>query len=77
MGRDHIAVNQQRLGIVGAALASTCSYTLSAVLTIWLFIRETGSSVREVVMPNTSDFKLLSSLVRPLMSRAPLQQVSE
>jgi len=64
------------LGIVGAALASTCSYTLSAVLTIWLFIRETRSSVREVVIPNSSDFKLLTSLVRSLMSRAPLQQVS-
>lgn len=65
-----------RFGIVGAALASTCSYTLSAILTIWLFIRETGSSVREVVMPNTSDFKLLASLLRPPASRVPLQ-VSE
>lgn len=65
-----------RLGIVGAALASTASYTLSAVLTIRLFIRETATPLREVLIINADDLKLFTSLVRPLLARLRPQQAN-
>ena len=52
------------LNIVGAAIASTVSYSLSALLLIVFFIRETGASVREVLLPTSEDVKILLSVAR-------------
>lgn len=57
------------LNIVGAAIASTVSYTLSAVLLIIFFIRETGASLRQVLLPTSEDVRLLLSLARLRESR--------
>ena len=53
-----------KLNIVGAAIASTVSYSLSALLLIVFFIRETGASVREVLLPTSDDVRMLLSAVR-------------
>ena len=53
-----------KLNIVGAAIASSVSYTLSALLLIVFFIRETGAPLREVLLPTSEDVKILMSVVR-------------
>ena len=53
-----------RFNIVGAAIASTISYTLTAFLLIVFFVRETGASLREVLLPTSEDVKILLSVVR-------------
>jgi stage V sporulation protein B len=53
-----------RLNIVGAAIASTVSYSLSAFLLIVFFKRETGAPLREVLLPTSEDVKLLLSVAR-------------
>lgn len=53
-----------RLNIVGAAIASTVSYTLSALLLIIFFRRETGASVREILLPTSEDVRMLLSVAR-------------
>lgn len=62
-----------RLDIVGASIASTASYSLASVLIIVLFIRETGASLRGVLLPTAEDVRFLSSLARPILRRAGLQ----
>ncbi len=62
-----------KLNIVGASMASTASYSLGAILTVGLFIRETRTSLREVLLPTKEDLRLLFSLARPLLRRAGLQ----
>ena len=52
------------LNIVGAAIASTVSYSLSALLLIIFFIRETGASLREVLLPTSEDLRMLLSVAR-------------
>lgn len=53
-----------RMNIVGAAIASTLSYSLSALLLIIFFIRETGASLREVLLPTSEDVRVLMSVAR-------------
>ncbi len=53
-----------RLNIVGAAIASTVSYSLSALLLMVFFTRETGASLREVLLPTSEDVKILLSVAR-------------
>lgn len=53
-----------RLNIVGAAIASTVSYSLSALLLIIFFRRETGASLREILLPTSEDVRMLLSLAR-------------
>jgi stage V sporulation protein B len=57
-----------RLNIVGAAIASTVSYSFSALMLIIFFVRETGAPLREVLLPTSEDVKLLMSLARPRLS---------
>ena len=57
-----------KLGIVGASIASTVSYSVSALMLIVFFVRETGSSLRQVLLLSSGDLKLLLSLVRPRLS---------
>jgi O-antigen/teichoic acid export membrane protein len=53
-----------KLNIVGAALASTASYSLSAFMLIGFFKRETGASVRQILLPTGEDVRMLLSLLR-------------
>jgi O-antigen/teichoic acid export membrane protein len=53
-----------KLNIVGAAIASTVSYSLGALLLIVFFIRETGAPLREVLLPTAEDVKILLSVAR-------------
>lgn len=53
-----------RLNIVGAAIASTVSYSLSALLLVVFFRRETRASLREILLPTSEDVKMLLSLAR-------------
>lgn len=57
-----------RLGIVGASIASTVSYSVSALMLIVFFIRETGTSLSQVLLVNKVDLRLLLSVVRPRLS---------
>lgn len=57
-----------RFNIVGAAIASTVSYSFSALMLIIFFIRETGAPLREVLLPTSEDVKLLMAVARPRLS---------
>ena len=63
-----------RLDIVGASLASTASYSVSALLTIFLYTRETGSSLRQLLVPTANDFNFARQLAQPLLRRVGLQR---
>lgn len=53
-----------KLNIVGAAIASTVSYSLSALLLIVFFMRETGAPLREILLPTSEDVRMLLSVAR-------------
>jgi stage V sporulation protein B len=57
-----------KLGIVGASIASTVSYSVSALLLIIFFIGETGASLRQVLLPTSEDLRLLLSVMKPRLS---------
>ena len=57
-----------RLSIVGASIASTVSYSFSALLLVVFFNRETGASLRQVLLPTSEDLRMLLSVVRPRLS---------
>lgn len=59
-----------KLNIVGASIASTVSYSVSALMTTIFFVRETRAPVREILLPTSEDLRVLLSLVR-------LRQTSE
>ena len=63
-----------RLDIVGASLTSTASYSVSAVLTIFLYVRQTGSSLRQLLVPTADDFNFARQLAQPLLRRVGLQR---
>jgi len=65
-----------RFDIVGAAIASTGSYLLSALLTIGFFIRQTGAPARQVLIPTREDLRFTIELAQPLLRRAGLLGVS-
>jgi O-antigen/teichoic acid export membrane protein len=44
-------------GATGAALASTASYTVSAVLTVWVFLRLSTASLGDVLIPRRGDLR--------------------
>jgi O-antigen/teichoic acid export membrane protein len=44
-------------GIVGAAIASALTYLLAAACTLYVFVRDSGLSVRQVLVPRYSDFQ--------------------
>ena len=55
-----------RLDIVGASIASTTSYSLSAALTTFLYVRNTGMRVRDVLLPTADDITFVKQLAQPL-----------
>ena len=58
-----------KFDIVGASLASTASYSVSALLTITLYMRKTGSPLRQILLPTSEDLSFAMRLVRPLRKR--------
>lgn len=57
-----------KLNIVGAAIASAVSYSVSALLLIVFFMRETGAPLREILLPTAEDVRMLLSVARLRMS---------
>jgi O-antigen/teichoic acid export membrane protein len=58
-----------RLGITGAAIASTVSYTASTILTIGFFIQKTHLRVAEVLLITPQDVSMVGSLLRMIYQR--------
>ena len=63
-----------KLNIVGASIASTVSYSVSALMLIIFFIRQTGVSLRQVLIPNSEDLDVARKLAQPLLRRVGLQR---
>ena len=63
-----------RFGILGASLASTASYSVSAILTIFLYVRKTGSPVRQILFPTAEDFGFALELAQPVLKRVRAQR---
>lgn len=59
------------LGIVGAAIASTLSYTTSTVIILWLFRRESGLSVQQALLTTREDIVFGITLIRSILQRQP------
>jgi O-antigen/teichoic acid export membrane protein len=57
-----------RIGISGAALASTVSYTASAVLSIVIFVRISGVRWTELVIPKAADFMIYRQVLSGVYS---------
>lgn len=56
-------------GIVGAAMATACSYTAATVLLLALFLWESGLPARQVLLVQRSDFTAWRKLVTSAWSR--------
>jgi O-antigen/teichoic acid export membrane protein len=52
------------LGIKGAALASTISYTFYGLFYLWVLVRKEGFSLRELVVMKRSDLRFLLNMIR-------------
>jgi O-antigen/teichoic acid export membrane protein len=63
-----------KLNIVGASIASTVSYSVSALMLIVFFIRETGASLRQLLVLNSEDLDFAKQLAQPLLRRVGLQR---
>lgn len=63
-----------KLNIVGASIASTVSYSVSALMLIVFFIRQTGVSLRQVLILNSDDLNFAMQLAQPLLRRVGLQR---
>lgn len=53
-----------RLGINGAAIASTASYAFAAIVITWLFRRTTNVAIRETLLIRTRDIRQSVRLIR-------------
>jgi O-antigen/teichoic acid export membrane protein len=53
-----------RLGIAGAALASTISYSLDALVMLAAFVRITALGIRSLLVPGSEDFRLLIKSIK-------------
>jgi O-antigen/teichoic acid export membrane protein len=56
-------------GIVGAAIASSVSYSFSAVATLWLVMRSSGLSVTDLLLPNANDVRAVVVFLRAIVDR--------
>lgn len=59
-----------RFNIIGAAMASTVSYSISAALTLWFFRRQAGVGLRDIVLITSEDVGAIVSLLRDVYQRA-------
>ena len=63
-----------RMGVSGAALATSFSYTLHALITAVGFIRITGVTPRSILVPGTDDLRLMiKSIRRALLWRRDIE----
>jgi peptidoglycan/xylan/chitin deacetylase (PgdA/CDA1 family)/O-antigen/teichoic acid export membrane protein len=53
-----------RIGVLGAALASTVTYALFMSVILWLMRRESGVRYRELLVPTRDDLRAASAAVR-------------
>ncbi len=56
-------------GIVGAAVASTLTYLLAMVCTLWVFTRDSGLPVHQVLIPQVADFRDYARVVGPVLRK--------
>ncbi len=49
------------IGMIGAAIASTASYSVTSLLTVLIFRRLTGCRLRDTLLLNRSDLRLIST----------------
>lgn len=62
------------LGTAGAAIASTLSYSVSTAVIVWLFVRQSGVPVQQVLVPTREDLALGISLLRSLLQQKKLER---
>lgn len=66
-----------RLGINGAAIASSAAYTLMMVIGVALYVRSTGASVRSIFIMQADDWRVYKKLLAlPLQRMQRLRGVS-
>jgi O-antigen/teichoic acid export membrane protein len=59
-----------RCNIIGAAMASTVSYSISAAVTIWFFRRQSGIGLQDILLITSEDRDAVISLLRDVCHRA-------
>lgn len=68
----HILLNViliPRMGIVGASIASTCSYVFSGIIMLTLFMRFSHNSLRESLLVTRQDLREVRQVVHHYLSR--------
>lgn len=61
-----------KMGLRGAAISSSISYTSTFILRSILFCRETGASWQSIILPNQHDLAVWQRLIRSLTQKANL-----
>lgn len=56
-----------KIGISGAAIASSASYSLSCCLTMWVFVRLTRTPYAELLIPTSTDCRDLAATIRSVV----------
>jgi len=64
-------------GIKGAAAASSLAYTVSLVLSVAMYGRISGQSIRGALLLSGDDFRLYGRIVRSLWLRQPIIEVAQ
>lgn len=57
-----------KLGLIGAAMGTSITYTVVTVLLVWQFKRETRKSLRQLFIPKVEDLRLLFSKLGEVLS---------
>jgi O-antigen/teichoic acid export membrane protein len=58
-------------GIVGAAIASTLTYLIAMATALYVFRRDSGLPLSQVLVPRRSDFSDYARVITPLLTRIP------
>lgn len=58
-------------GIIGAAIASSLTYLIATVTTLFIFRRDSGLPLSQVLIPRSSDFADYARVIKPLLSKVP------
>ncbi|GAC1304796.1 MAG: hypothetical protein NVSMB24_12770 [Mucilaginibacter sp.] len=53
-----------RMGINGAAITSSISYCVAAVIIIWIYLRTSGQTLRQVMYLTLDDINYVSALIK-------------
>jgi|SRR5579859_1467536 len=59
-------------GIVGAALASTITYILALISTLWIFQRNSHLAIRQILVPQRSDLRDYGRVLRRGLVKVPI-----